>query len=234
MKRRRGRFLWQRHLLGLLIVIDSVLFGTALGVVCPPAFAPVGQEADARPENRKQVALTFDDGPHSVCTPRLLDGLKEKGVKATFFLMGQNIDGNEAIVERMQREGHLIGSHGYRHVKMTEEGKEEVCRSLERTEEKIFSITGQRPAYLRPPYGDWNEELECQVDRITVFWSVDSMDWKLQNADKIVARVKKDVKDGAIILIHDIFPSSVEAALRLVDELEALGYEFVTVDELLI
>ena len=181
-----------------------------------------------------QVALTFDDGPHQTCTPALLDGLKQRGVKATFFLMGENIAGKEELVQRMQADGHLIGNHSYRHIQMTKEGAEQACAEIEQTEQLIQSITGKRPEYLRPPYGAWNEQLECRVNLTTVLWNVDSLDWKFQNTKRIVRRVEKDVKDGDIILMHDIFPTSVEAALQIVDDLQAQGYEFVTVEELLV
>ena len=107
------------------------------------------------------------------------------------------------------------------------------CAEIEQTEQLIQSITGKRPEYLRTPYGAWNEQLECRVNLTTVLWNVDSLDWKFQNTDRIVRRVEKDVKDGDIILMHDIFPTSVEAALRIVDDLQKQGYEFVTVEEIL-
>ena len=182
----------------------------------------------------KVIALTFDDGPHDVCTPRLLDGLRERGVHATFFLMGENIEGNEALVRRMQEEGHLIGNHSYRHIQLTKAGADKVCDAIEQTEEIISGITGTRPQYLRPPYGDWNEELECRMNLTTVFWTVDSLDWQLQDTSKIVKRVLKRAGNSDIILMHDIFPTSVDAALQIVDTLQAQGYTFVTVDELMI
>ncbi len=181
-----------------------------------------------------QIALTFDDGPHSVHTKNLLDGLEARGVKATFFLMGENIEGNEALVQRMQEEGHLIGNHSYRHIQLTKAGEEAVCNAVEQTEEIIAEITGFRPEYLRPPYGDWNDSLECQLDLIPVFWSLDSLDWKLKNTSQIVKKVTGNVQSGDIILMHDIFPASVDAALQIIDQLQAEGYTFVTVDELLI
>ena len=108
------------------------------------------------------------------------------------------------------------------------------CDGVDKTSSLIENITEERPQYMRPPFGDWNEELECEVGMTTVLWSVDSLDWKLRNKNRIVKRVLKDVEDGDIILMHDIFPSSVEAALELVDALTKEGYTFVTVDELLI
>ena len=204
----------------------------------PPSTAP---SSTAQPSTQSpfaaqplQVALTFDDGPHQTCTPALLDGLKQRGVKATFFLMGENIAGKEALVQRMQEEGHLIGNHSYRHIQMTKEGAEQACAEIEQTEEIIRSITGSRPEYLRPPYGAWNEQLECRVNLTPVLWNVDSLDWKLQNTERIVRQVEKDVKSGDIILMHDIFKPSVEAALRIVDDLQKQGYEFVTVEELMV
>lgn len=185
-------------------------------------------------DGQKVVALTFDDGPHEKYTVQLLDGLKERGVRATFFLMGQNIEGKEALVLRMKQEGHLIGNHSYQHIQLTKAGESTVCEAVERTGDIIEKITGERPQYLRPPYGDWNDNLECRLDMTTVFWSVDSLDWKLKNVDEIVSNVEKKIGNGDIVLMHDIFPTSVEAALRLVDRLTEKGYQFVTVEELLI
>ena len=182
----------------------------------------------------KYIALTFDDGPSRKYTPILLDGLKERGVHATFFLMGKNIEGEEDIVKRMSEEGHLIGNHSYEHIQLTKAGAKAVCEAVEHTQEQIEAITGKRPEYIRPPYGDWNEELEEEIGMTPVLWSLDSLDWKLKDTGKIIRQVLKDVKDGDIILLHDIFPSSVEAALELIDILQKEVYVFVTADELLI
>lgn len=230
MEGNKWKFSAMRLLLFLVLLADGALTGAAFAVAQQPAVRTVsGSEISL-----KQVALTFDDGPHQTCTPALLDGLKQRGVKATFFLMGENISGKEELVQRMQEDGHLIGNHSYRHIQMTKEGAEQACTEIEQTEILIQSITGRRPEYLRPPYGAWNEQLECRVNLTTVLWNVDSLDWKLQNTEQIVSRVKKAVKSGDIILMHDIFPTSVEAALQIVDDLQKQGYEFVTVEELLV
>lgn len=229
-------------LLFLALLADGALAGAAFAVANrQPSVMQSSAVANRQPSAMQssavrplQVALTFDDGPHQTCTPALLNGLKQREVKATFFLMGENIAGKEPLVQRMQAEGHLIGNHGYRHIQMTKEEAEQACADIEQTEKLIQSITGKRPEYLRPPYGDWNEQLECRVNLTTVLWNVDSLDWKFQNTDRIVRRVEKDVKDGDIILMHDIFSTSVEAALRIVDDLQKRGYEFVTVEELLV
>lgn len=234
---------WKIRSLGLLLLMvlltDGALAGTAFAVarhleVRTDVWQAAGSQRLGGRSGPLQVALTFDDGPHQTCTPALLDGLKQRGVKVTFFLMGENIAGKEALVQRMQEEGHLIGNHSYRHIQMTKEGAEQACAEIEQTEEIIQGITGRRPEYLRPPYGAWNEQLECRVNLTTVLWNVDSLDWKLQNTERIVRRVEKDVKSGDIILMHDIFKTSVEAALRIVDDLQKQGYEFVTVEELMV
>lgn len=238
-KKSRWKMRERTAFLLMILVLDGSLLGAAAGIArCekreagrPAGYYIVRSEVESE---QKVVALTFDDGPHETYTARLLDGLKERGVKATFFLMGQNIEGKEDLVLRMQREGHLIGNHSYRHIRLTTAGEEAVCQAVEKTENLIENITGVRSQYLRPPYGDWNETLECRLDLTTVFWSVDSQDWKLKNVDKIVSSVEKKVKNGDIILMHDIFSTSVEAALVLVDRLQEKGYQFVTVEELLI
>lgn len=203
-------------------------------------FLPVDADSEARTEVRRQfsgekpIALTFDDGPHSTYTSQLLDGLRERGVHVTFFLLGENIDGKEAVIRQMKEDGHLIGNHGFTHVQMSKETLESACGQIEETNGKIEAITGQRPEYLRPPYGSWNEELECATDMTVVLWSVDPLDWKLQNTNKVVRKIVKSVEPGDIILLHDVFPTSVQAALEVIDELTKKGYTFVTVEELLV
>ncbi len=248
-RRRRWSFGQQAMVLLLVVMVDGALFGTAAGVMKNgmdgKAKTMVGKSSmedgqtdrvfeAAGEADGKVVALTFDDGPHETCTAELLDGLKERGVKVTFFLMGQSIEGNEELVRRMQQEGHLIGNHSYRHIQLTKAGEERVCDAVEQTGTMIEEITGIRPQYLRPPYGDWNDRLECRLDLTTVFWSVDSLDWKLKDTGRIVDYVEKRVRSGDIVLMHDIFPTSVEAALELIDDLKEQGYQFVTVEELLI
>lgn len=180
------------------------------------------------------IALTFDDGPHPVYTPMLLDGLAKRNVKASFFLIGDNIDGNEEIVERMYREGHLIGNHTSAHVLLTSLSEEEACQEIEETNQKIYEITKQQTLYIRPPFGSWSEDLECLVPMETILWNIDPLDWKVQNKNVIVNHVIKYAKNGGIILLHDSYKTSVQAALEIVDTLQAEGYTFVTAEELMI
>lgn len=185
-------------------------------------------------EEAGAVALTFDDGPNARYTEALLDGLKEREVRASFFLVGQCIEGNEDTVRRMAEEGHLIGVHCMEHRDLTRESEEEAVRQLMDTAAMIGAVTGRMPEYIRPPFGKWSSGLQEAVPMETVLWSVDSLDWKLQDTDRIVRRVLKDTEDGDIILMHDEFQTSVEAAMEIIDNLLAKGYTFVTVDELTI
>ena len=184
--------------------------------------------------SRKEIALTFDDGPHPVYTKLLLDGLRERGVKATFFLIGQNLDGNEKLVRQMKEDGHLIGNHSQKHMQLTAEAVKDACSQIQWTNEKIQAITGESPQYIRPPYGSWSEELECVVPMTVILWDIDPLDWKVQDTRQIVDHVVKRVQDGNIILLHDSYETSVEAALEIIDTLSANGYNFVTADELVI
>ena len=183
---------------------------------------------------RKYVALTFDDGPNSRYTKPLLDGLREREIRASFFLVGECIDGKEDLVKQMAEDGHLIGVHCMTHKDLTKEPLSDAKKEICETGEKIRAVTGVMPEYVRPPYGSWNAKLEEAVDMIPVFWDVDSIDWRLKNTEKVTAKVLKDTEDGDIFLMHDEFRTSVEAALRIIDDLTANGYTFVTVDELMV
>ena len=182
----------------------------------------------------KRIAITFDDGPEGNYTKQLLDGLKERGVKATFFVLGKSIVGNEDLILRMYEEGHLIGNHTYNHVELDKETDENGVKEIERTNEIIKQITGYEPEFIRPPFGAWRKEQMNQADMLPVMWTIDPLDWKYQNTEYVVNHILNNVKDGDIILLHDIFETSVEAALIVIDRLQEQGYEFVTVDELML
>ncbi|HJD27098.1 MAG TPA: polysaccharide deacetylase family protein [Candidatus Blautia intestinipullorum] len=189
---------------------------------------------EGQEENRPLAALTFDDGPSAEYTPRLLDGLKERNIKASFFLLGRNIPGNEEIVERMQEEGHLIGNHTYNHVQLSAISEAEAREEILKTNNIIYEITGNYPQYMRPPFGSWKKNLELCVEMIPVFWNIDTMDWKSQDVSSILNIVFAEAEDGAIILMHDEYETSVEAALQIADHLMKEGYEFVTADRLIV
>ena len=211
--------------------IAAVLFALLL-----TGCAGTALEADSTvemTEKIKYVALTFDDGPHLSTTARLLDGLKERGAAATFFLLGEEIIGKEDLVKRMGAEGHQVGNHTWSHLRLEEAAAEVVQREISRTEETIGSILGGSGYWLRLPYGLLPQHSEHLVQVPLIKWSVDPRDWESRNKDAIVSAVMEQVRPGSIILLHDIYDPSVDAALEIVDRLQAEGYWFVTVKELL-
>lgn len=239
------KFRRQQALLVLILTADIFLGGGLIRMAAESgeraAVSAVfaGKEAEDRrggpeQESAGTVALTFDDGPNERYTEALLDGLEKRGVKASFFLLGDCIRGNEATVKRMDAEGHLIGVHGMSHVDLTGEDVETALGQLRQAREMIAQITGKRPEYMRPPYGNWNGALAERTEMEPVFWSVDTLDWKLRDAEAITERTLHCVEDGSVILMHDGFETSVEAAFAIIDNLLADGYTFVTADELMI
>lgn len=190
-------------------------------------------ESAGEAEEHKKVALSFDDGPHPTYTEQLLDGLKKRGVKATFFVTGEHAALHPDIIRRMSEEGHLIGNHTYTHIQLNASNRERFKEELIQTNEVIAEITGEEVLYVRPPYGSWDKTLEDELNMFPVLWTVDPLDWCSSNASCIVRSVVGDVEENDIILMHDYYDTSVTAALEIVDELLAEGYTFVTVEEIL-
>lgn len=181
----------------------------------------------------KKIALTFDDGPHPYYTEQLLDGLKERGVHATFFVMGKHVELYPEMIERMSEEGHLIGNHTYSHMQLNKGNGDEFKQELIKTNEMIENLTGQEVQYVRPPYGTWDKKFEKELNMFPVLWTIDPLDWCSDNVACIVRKVTDKAQENAIILMHDEYKSTVTAALQIVDALQEQGYEFVTVDEIL-
>lgn len=181
----------------------------------------------------KKIAITFDDGPHPQYTEQLLDGLKERGVKATFFVTGEHAELHPDIIERMNEEGHLIGNHTYSHIQLNTGNRDEFKKQLIRTNEIISEITGKEVLYVRPPYGTWDKKFETELNMFPVLWTVDPRDWCSDNATCIADKVVAKAGENDIILLHDYYETSVTAALKIVDKLQEEGYEFVTVEEIL-
>ncbi len=200
-------------------------------VSCPYAKAYVCESQMEKPK----IAITFDDGPNASYTPWLLDGLKERNVKATFFLLGQNMEAksNQEVVLRMYKEGHLIGNHTYHHLEIPKLTTQDAVREIKDTETIIEKITGEKSGYFRPPYGSWDKNLEKYLSVIPIFWTVDPRDWESKNKEEIVNKVVTEAKENDIILLHDCYSSSVEAALEIIDILQQRGFEFVTIEQLI-
>ena len=199
-----------------------------------PTSAPPADSRTTENFPQKEIALTFDDGPHPTYTAMLLDGLKERNVKATFFVLGEHAELYPELILRMQEEGHLIGNHTYTHLELRDENAADYLREIKETNDMILRITGELPDYIRPPYGSWDNSLEEELGMFPVLWTVDSRDWCIQDAVKVAGKVVEETKDGDIILMHDYYASTVDAALASVDALLAKGFSFVTVDELLL
>jgi len=182
---------------------------------------------------RPLVALTFDDGPRRSTTEQLLDGLAQRGVKATFFLVGEMIPDNEDLVARMDAEGHQIGVHTYDHVRLTALNAADFSAQVDRTRCLIADILGREArCVLRPPYGAVDNGVVKRSGSAIILWSVDPEDWKYKDAARVTDHVVSQARDGDVILLHDIYPTSVQAALDIVDALHQKGFLFVTVDEL--
>ena len=220
------------------ILRTAALFGVAV-LLCVPGIVDYYTNVAAVPatadmEDSKKIALTFDDGPHPYYTEQLLDGLKERDVKATFFVLGKHVEEYPELVQRMSEEGHLIGNHTYSHMQLSQGNSEAFKEELVRTSELIENLTGQEVQYVRPPYGTWNKKFEKELNMFPVLWNIDPLDWSSKNVAGIVQKVKAKAKENAIILMHDEYKTTVTASLQIIDELKEEGYEFVTVEELLL
>lgn len=181
---------------------------------------------------QKYVALTFDDGPKRGLTDKLLDELAQRGAKATFFLIGQMVEGNEDLVLRMEEEGHQVALHSYSHVDLKTLDKAAFDQEMALSRQAVEKVLGPREYMLRPPYGFYNENVKAWANAPLILWSLDTKDWEHQNADHLTNLLRQSVQDGDVVLMHDIFPSSVEGVLAGVDALMEQGYTFVTVEEL--
>lgn len=181
----------------------------------------------------KLIALTFDDGPNKTYTKQLLDGLKQRGVNVTFFMVGSNASSNIDLVQRAYDEGHEIGNHTYSHPNLNTASTSVVKSQLSNTAAVLDKACGSGTDYIvRPPYGNANASVLSVMGAPAIIWSVDTNDWKYRNADHVYNHIINNASDGAIVLCHDLYATTVTGALRAVDTLLARGYEFVTVSEL--
>lgn len=183
------------------------------------------------------IALTFDDGPHPTNTPRLLDLLKSKNVKATFYVVGTNVRRYPEIMRRIVAEGHEIGNHTVNHPNLTKLSDDGVRKELRDCHQAIVSTTGVAPRTLRPPYGAITSAQKSWIRKEfgypSIMWSVDPEDWKKPGSSVVTSRLVSGAGPGGILLVHDIHAPTIDAMPATIDQLLAKGYQFVTVTQLI-
>jgi len=220
------------------------------GDLAPPVPAPAMQapapESSAGPVRLSYnscnvegpyIALTFDDGPHATLTPKLLDLLKEKGVKATFFVLGECVEANPDVLKRAAAEGHEIGNHSWDHKSFTKAGGSGVASEVNQTNAVIETATGKKPVLVRPPGGATNStitrRLNTEFGLKVIMWDVDPLDWRFRTSARVTSEILKNTKAGSIILSHDIHATTIDAMPATIDGLLEKGFQFVTVSELI-
>ena len=179
----------------------------------------------------KLIALTFDDGPN-YNTSKVLDVLAKYNVKATFFVLGSKAKDNKKILKREYDSGMEIGNHTFNHLLLTKYKENVIKDEIDKTSSVIFEVTGRYPKLLRPSYGAYNNTIKKIGDMPIIIWDIDTLDWKYHNSKKIASRVINKVKDGDIILMHDIYSATANSLNIIIPELQNRGYTFVTVPEL--
>jgi len=232
----------------LFVCFASVIVAVGAGADPTPATRDAGKKTQVAAEDPSitfnsvhvdgpYIAMTFDDGPSATLTPKLLDLLAAHHIKATFFVIGENVAEHSEIVARAAGEGHEIANHSWSHPNLGKMSGDSVRSQLQRTDDAIQNATGKRPTLMRPPYGSitarekrWiHDEFGYQI----ILWDVDPYDWKRPGPAVVRNRILKETQPGSIVLSHDIHPGTIEAMPSTFDALEAKGFKFVTVSELI-
>lgn len=182
---------------------------------------------------KKLIAFTFDDGPNTATTEVLLNGLSKYNAKVTFFVLGNKVNSNSAILKRAYDEGNQIGSHTYNHKNLIKLNEAQIKAEINNTASVVKNIIGVEPTALRPPYGNANAYVRNNVNVPIILWNIDPLDWKYRDKNIVKENIVKNAKDGDIVLVHDIYMSSVEGALLAMEELYKNGFAFVTIDEMM-
>jgi peptidoglycan/xylan/chitin deacetylase (PgdA/CDA1 family) len=233
-----------------LLFFCLATLSVTLGLGAEPAPAKRAAARDSRPTPEESsitfnfvhvdgpyIAMTFDDGPSAALTPKLLDLLAAHHIKATFFVIGENVAEHPEIVARAAREGHEIANHSWSHPNFGKMSDESVRRQLQQTDDVIKNATGKRPRLMRPPYGSITARekrwIHDEFGYDIILWDVDPYDWKRPGPAVVRNRILKETRPGSIVLSHDIHPGTIEAMPSTFDELEAKGFKFVTVSELI-
>ncbi|MCI9537520.1 MAG: polysaccharide deacetylase family protein [Eubacterium sp.] len=182
----------------------------------------------------KAVALTFDDGPSRANDGRIVETLQKYGAHATFFVLGDRARVDGDILQMYLAAGCEIGSHSWNHPQLSKMKWDEIERQLSKTNKTVSKLTGgYQIQLLRPPYGSISNTMRKKLDMPMILWSLDTLDWKTRNTKKIFREVRKEVKDGDIILMHDIYSTTADAVEKVVPWLQNKGYDILTVSELM-
>lgn len=188
----------------------------------------------------KVIAITFDDGPNPLYTPQIIDIFAKANSKATFFMIGEQIEKSPEIVKLVAEQGHEIGNHTFSHEKLTQLGQEECREEIKRNEELIQNLSHKKPVILRPPYLDYNDETTRFISHLGYSMigalNIDATDWEQPGVKFILEKTRKHIKSGGILLFHDGYgdrSQTITAVRQFVPELVSQGYKLVTVSELL-
>ncbi len=225
------------------VLATPFLVGAAYAQAQPritlPGDITTGQQATVTRVATEQplVAMTFDDGPHHSLTPRLLDILRARNIRATFYVIGNRVVRQPQLMQRIAAEGHEIGNHTWRHPQLSALGNTSVLRELDRTSQAVYEAVGRPPVTMRPPYGSITNRQRLMVHQErnmpTVLWSVDPEDWRRPGSSVVARRIVNRAHSGAVILAHDIHSPTVRAMPAALDGLIARGFRFATVSELI-
>ncbi|MEN3940747.1 polysaccharide deacetylase family protein [Prosthecobacter sp. SYSU 5D2] len=221
------------------VILDNPLAKRMNNPSTMPTVPPAGAKISYSQVNitEKVVAMTFDDGPHPSLTPKLLDILKERNIKCTFFVIGKQVKMYPAIIKRMIAEGHEVANHTWTHASLTSRSDAQIRSELQQSEDALVSVANYRPQLIRPPYGAINTRIKqlmfSEFGYSTIMWSVDPQDWRRPGVSVVTSRLVNGAHPGAIMLAHDIHPPTIQAMPGMFDQLLAKGYQFVTVSQLL-
>lgn len=183
-------------------------------------------------KSKPKVALTFDDGPHPQYTQKILNALKKYKGHATFFVVGKRAEKYKSTIRKIIANGNQIGNHTYDHIKLTKLSESGIKDELNKTSDILQNIIHKRPSIIRPTYGSVNDRVKSYAGAPIILWSIDTMDWKTENKNTTINKVMGKVKDGDIVLMHDLYKTSAQAADVIIQRLSSQGYQLVTIDEL--
>lgn len=219
-------------------VIDQTSYFNKMRINIPYRFLlsglkePLKDYAIAKTPTKKRITFTFDDGP-SIYTPQILDILAKYNIKATFFILGQRVNSHSTLIQRIYEEGHELANHSYGHPALDRLSDQQILSEVNRTNQAVYDLTGYQMRYLRPPYGSSNTRVDQLIPMEFVYWNIDPLDWKYRNKDSIVNQIRIQARNDGIILMHDLYQSSVDALEASILYLLSQGYEIVGLSEIL-